>query len=178
VPEHALQVHHAPARLRSPGLRGFISRLRFSRGTRVVRRSKLIIATCAIAGAATLGACSPAQEGQGNHAVNIAHAYLGVPYVYGGASPAGFDCSGLTSYVYAQLGKYLPRSAEQQFEYVQKIPRSWMQKGDLIFFGSPGAIYHVGIYVGNGMIEHAPVPGQVVSIIPIWTDQYYVGRVG
>ncbi len=125
-----------PARRRPSRL---ISRFRFPRATRTVRRSKLIIATCAIAGAATLGACSPAQEGQGNHAVNIAHAYLGTPYVYGGAAPGGFDCSGLTSYVYGRLGKYLPRSAEQQFEYVQKIPQSWAQKGDLIFFGSPGA---------------------------------------
>ena len=175
MPEHALRMPVTPARRRPSR---FISRFRFPRATRTVRRSKLIIATCAIAGAATLGACSPAQEGQGNHAVNIAHAYLGTPYVYGGAAPGGFDCSGLTEYVYGRLGKYLPRSAEQQFEYVQKIPQSWVQKGDLIFFGSPGAIYHVGIYVGNGMIEHAPSPGNVVQIIHIWTSQYYVGRVG
>jgi cell wall-associated NlpC family hydrolase len=175
VPEHALRMPVTPARLR---LSSFISRFRFPRATRTVRRSKLIIATCAIAGAATLGACAPAQEGQGNHAVNIAHAYLGTPYVYGGAAPGGFDCSGLTEYVYGRLGKYLPRTAEQQFEFVQKIPQSWKQKGDLIFFGSPGAIFHVGIYVGNNMIEHAPSPGSYVQIIPIWTSQYYVGRVG
>ena len=177
VPEHALRIPQTPARPQRRSLKDRLRLFRSSRKSRPVRRGKLLIATCAIAGAATLGACSPAQEGQGNHAVNIAHAYLGVPYVYGGASPAGFDCSGLTSYVYAKLGKYLPRSAEQQFEYVQKIPQSWVQKGDLIFFGSPGAIYHVGIYIGNGMIEHAPVPGQVVSIMRIWTSQYYVGRV-
>jgi cell wall-associated NlpC family hydrolase len=174
VPEHALRMPVMPAR---PRLSRLISRFRFPRATRTVRRSKLLIATAAIAGAATLGACSPAQEGQGNHAVNIAQAYLGTPYVYGGAAPGGFDCSGLTEYVYGRLGKYLPRSAEQQFEYVQKIPQSWKQKGDLIFFGSPGAVYHVGIYVGNNMIEHAPSPGSYVQIIPIWTSQYYVGRV-
>ena len=159
--------------LRAPAMPKTGSKIKLGR----LRRGRLAIAACAIAGAATLGACSPAQEGQGNHAVNIAHAYLGTPYVYGGARPGGFDCSGLTSYVYAQLGKYLPRSAEAQFEYVQKIPKSWAQKGDLIFFGSPGAIYHVGIYVGNGMIEHAPSPGNYVRIIPIWTSDYYVGRV-
>ncbi len=176
MPEHALRTSVSPARRWL--VSSLLSRFRHRRADRTVRRSKLIIATCAIAGAATLGACSPAQEGQGNHAVNIAQAYLGTPYVYGGASPGGFDCSGLTSYVYGRLGKYLPRSAEQQFEYVQKIPQSWKQKGDLIFFGTPGAIYHVGIYVGNNAIEHAPTPGQVVSVMHIWTSQYYVGRVG
>ena len=162
MPEHAL---------RTPTTR---HRLGFS----FLRRSKMAIATCAIAGAASLGACSPANVSIGNHAVNVAYQYLGTPYVYGGAAPGGFDCSGLTEYVYGRLGKYLPRSAEQQFEYVQKIPQSWAQKGDLIFFGTPGAIYHVGLYVGNGMIEHAPSPGNYVRIIPIWTNQYYVGRVG
>ncbi len=192
MPEHALRAPEAPARSR-------FSRLwRFSKssthrstsshsaagtqgtthGARSLgKRSRLVVATCAVAGAATLGACSPSQVPQGAHAVNIAYQYLGVPYVYGGSSPAGFDCSGLTGYVYARLGKQLPRSAEAQFEAVQKIPQSWAQKGDLIFFGSPGAIYHVGLYVGNGVIEHAPVPGQVVQFTRIWTSNYYVGRV-
>ncbi len=159
MPEHALRTPAAP------------------RLSRLLRRSKLAIATCAIAGVATLGACSPASLGLGSQAVNVAYAYLGTPYVYGGAAPGGFDCSGLTQYVYGRLGHYLPRSAEQQFEYVQKIPQSWAQKGDLIFFGSPGAIYHVGLYEGNGTMMHAPVPGGHVEIIPIWTSQYYVGRV-
>jgi cell wall-associated NlpC family hydrolase len=184
VPEHALRVDLSrPARSRFTRFTRFTRRSRTHSPNRPTgfsrfRRSRLLVATCAIAGAATLGACSPNDIGQGNHAVNIATQYIGTPYVYGGAQPGGFDCSGLTQYVYGQLGKYLPRSAEQQYEYVQKIPQSWVQKGDLIFFGSPGAVYHVGIYVGNGMIEHAPTPGQVVSIIPIWTSQYYVGRVG
>ena len=131
----------------------------------------------AVAGIAALGACSPGQVSQGARAVNIASQYIGTPYVYGGAAPGGFDCSGLTQYVYAQMGKYLPRSAEQQYEAVQKIPQSWAQKGDLIFFGSPGAVYHVGIYEGNGIIEHAPHPGTSVEYIQIWTGDYMVGRV-
>jgi cell wall-associated NlpC family hydrolase len=139
----------------------------------------MAIATCAIAGAAVMSSCTPGQVAFAQHelAVGIAHQYLGTPYVYGGARPGGFDCSGLTQWVYGRLGKYLPRSAEQQFEYVQKIPQSWAAPGDLIFFGSPGAIYHVAMYLGNGMIEHAPSPGNYVRIIPIWTSQYYVGRV-
>jgi cell wall-associated NlpC family hydrolase len=171
VPEHALRVSAMPETMLETPTKTRSSKMGF------LRRGRLAVAACAIAGAATLGACSPAQEGTGNHAVNIAWSYLGTPYVYGGARPGGFDCSGLTQYVYGQLHHYLPRTAEQQFEYVQKIPQSWKQKGDLIFFGTPGAIYHVGIYVGNNMIEHAPSPGNYVRIIPIWTSQYYVGRV-
>ncbi len=170
MPEHALRtVSSRPDRTRlssKPGFRWFS------------RRSKMLVVTCAIAGAATLGACSPNQQiGLGTRALNTASQYLGTPYVYGGAQPGGFDCSGLTQYVYGQLGHYLPRSAEQQYEYVQKIPQSWAQKGDLIFFGTPGAIYHVAIYAGNGMIEHAPSTGSYVQVIPIWTSDYYVGRV-
>ncbi len=167
MPEHALRSPETPE----------IRKHRRFHHVPAFRRSRLMIAGCAVAGAATLGACSPANIGTGNQAVNIAHAYLGTPYVYGGARPGGFDCSGLTQYVYAQLHKYLPRSAEQQYEWVQKIPQSWVQKGDLIFFGSPGSIGHVGIYVGSGVIEHSPTPGQVVQYTRIWTNQYYVGRV-
>jgi cell wall-associated NlpC family hydrolase len=191
VPEHALRTPNAPARQR-------VSRLRrpsFTRSTSSntatigrnsaghspkrlsFRRSRLVVATCAIAGAATLGACSPANVSTGNHAVNIAYQYLGTPYVYGGSSPGGFDCSGLTGYVYAKLGKFLPRSAEAQYEATQHIPQSWAQKGDLIFFGSPGAVYHVGIYVGNGIIEHAPHQGTTVEFARIWDGSYMVGRV-
>jgi cell wall-associated NlpC family hydrolase len=137
----------------------------------------MLIVTGAIAAAATLGACSPGQVTPGARAVNIASQYIGTPYVYGGASPGGFDCSGLTQYVYAQVGKFLPRTAEAQYEAAQKIPQSWARKGDLIFFGSPGAVYHVGIYEGNGIIVHAPHPGTSVEYIHIWTGDYMVGRV-
>jgi cell wall-associated NlpC family hydrolase len=158
VPEHAL---------RTP---------RFDRVTKN-HRSKVLIAGCAVAGVATLGACSPGDVSSGARAVNIASQYIGTPYVYGGAAPGGFDCSGLTQYVYAQLGRGLPRSAEAQYEAAQKIPQSWAQKGDLIFFGSPGSVYHVGIYEGNGVIEHAARPGTNVEYIRIWTGDYMVGRV-
>jgi cell wall-associated NlpC family hydrolase len=141
------------------------------------RGRSMIIAGCAVAGVATLGACSPGQVSPGARAVNIASQYIGTPYVYGGAAPGGFDCSGLTQYVYRQLGKNLPRTTEGQYEAVRKIPQSWAQKGDLIFFGSPGSIYHVGIYEGNGVMEHAPHPGTNVEYIRIWTSDYFVGRV-
>lgn len=94
-------------------------------------------------------------------AASIAQQYLGVPYVWGGASPSGFDCSGLVMYVYAQIGIYLPHSAAAQYSAGTPISDSERQPGDLVFFGSP--ISHVGIYVGGGTMIHAPFEGSVVS---------------
>lgn len=89
-------------------------------------------------------------------AVSIAYQYLGVPYVYGGASPSGFDCSGFTMYVYSQLGVSLPHGATPQLNYGSYVGRSDLQSGDLVFFsdGSYPAS-HVGIYVGNDEFIHA-----------------------
>lgn len=100
----------------------------------------------------------PASRGD---VVSIAAQYLGVPYVWGGASPSGFDCSGLTMYVYAQVGVSLPHSAEAQYYAGTPVSPSEMAPGDLVFFGNP--ISHVGIYVGGGSMIHAPFEGTVVS---------------
>lgn len=94
-------------------------------------------------------------------AASIAARYLGVPYVWGGASPAGFDCSGLVSYVYAQLGVSLPHYTVSQWNATTPIPTSDLQAGDLVFFDG---LSHVGIYVGGGEFIHAPHPGTVVQI--------------
>jgi cell wall-associated NlpC family hydrolase len=95
--------------------------------------------------------------------VAIAMRYLGVPYVWGGASPAGFDCSGFVMYVYAQVGVSLPHYTVAQWNYPNavSVPRSDLQPGDLVFFAGLG---HVGIYVGNGQFIHAPHTGDVVRI--------------
>lgn len=95
--------------------------------------------------------------------VAIAQRYLGVPYVYGGASPSGFDCSGLTMYCYAQIGISLPHGATAQQQMSTPVPISALQPGDLVFFGGPSYSYHVGIYVGGGTMIHAPHTGAVVS---------------
>ena len=94
-------------------------------------------------------------------AASIAARYLGVPYVWGGASPSGFDCSGLVMYVYAQLGISLPHYTVSQWDATTPIAVSDLQPGDLVFFDG---LSHVGIYIGNGQFIHAPHTGTVVQI--------------
>jgi len=111
-------------------------------------------------------------------AASIALRYLGVPYVYGGSSPSGFDCSGLVMYVYAQLGISLPHYTVAQWSATQHISMSQAQPGDLVFFDGLG---HVGIYIGGGQFVHAPHTGTVVQISPLsgyWASALVgVGRV-
>jgi cell wall-associated NlpC family hydrolase len=107
---------------------------------------------------------APPSSTLGGQAVAIAEQYLGVPYVYGGASPSGFDCSGLVMYVYAQLGVSLPHNAAAQYSMLPHVPISDLEPGDLVFFYGLG---HVGIYVGNGTMIHAPHTGTVVQFASI-----------
>jgi cell wall-associated NlpC family hydrolase len=110
--------------------------------------------------------------------IRIAQRYLGVPYVWGGASPAGFDCSGLVMYVFAQLGVSLPHNAAMQFTCCTPVPRAQLQPGDLVFFGSsPATIHHVGIYVGDDTMIDAPCTGEVVQYDTLFSDFYSGGRV-
>jgi cell wall-associated NlpC family hydrolase len=102
----------------------------------------------------------PPSSTLGGQAVAIAEQYLGVPYVWGGASPSGFDCSGLVMYVYAQLGVSLSHNAAMQYSELPHVPLSDLEPGDLVFFNGLG---HVGIYVGNGTMIHAPHTGTVVQ---------------
>jgi cell wall-associated NlpC family hydrolase len=87
--------------------------------------------------------------------------YLGVPYVWGGSTPRGFDCSGLVSYVFAQIGVSLPHSSYSQFGMGTAVSISQLQPGDLVFFTGAS---HVGIYIGGGQFIHAPHTGDVVKI--------------
>ena len=103
--------------------------------------------------------------------VQIALGFVGVPYVWGGSSPqSGFDCSGLTQYVYGQAGISIPRSSRSQFLVGAFVPPDRLdalRQGDLVFFGTdadPNRIHHVGIYVGDGNFIHAPQTGQDVMV--------------
>jgi peptidoglycan DL-endopeptidase CwlO len=106
--------------------------------------------------------------------VGIAMRYLGVPYVWGGASPSGFDCSGFVMYVYAQVGVSLPHYTGAQWNVGVPVSRSDLQPGDLVFFDGLG---HVGIYIGGGQFIHAPHTGTVVQISSLsgWYADTYVG---
>lgn len=96
--------------------------------------------------------------------VSIAAKYIGVPYVWGGKTPSGFDCSGFTSYVFREAyGIEIGGYTVPQENSGTQIAVSSAQAGDLIFWGSRGATYHVAIYVGGGQYIHAPAPGQTVT---------------
>lgn len=104
---------------------------------------------------------------------SVAQQYIGTPYVYGGSSPAGFDCSGYVMYVYAQFGISLPHSVSGQAAMGKRISIADAQPGDLVIM--PG---HDGFYAGNGNIMDAPDTGRSISIRPIWTSDYYIVRLG
>ena len=106
-------------------------------------------------------------------AVEAALKELGKPYHYGALGPSTFDCSGLTKFAYGAAGISLPHSAAAQYQSGHRVNRNQLQPGDLIFWRGLG---HVGLYIGNGKMVHAPRTGEVVTIISI--DQGgYLGAV-
>ena len=108
----------------------------------------------------------------GNRIIELTRGWLAVPYVFGGCSPTGVDCSCLVQNVYAAVGIHLPRVAVDQFNAT--VPVSDPQPGDLVFFANtyePG-ISHVGVYIGDGLQINAPTTGQVVSVAPVFTGYW------
>ena len=103
-----------------------------------------------------------ASSGAAQAVVDAAMAQRGKPYVWAGAGPGSFDCSGLTAFAFRAAGIPLPHSSRMQSSMGQPVPRDQLQPGDLVFFYQP--VSHVGIYVGNGQMVHAPTSGDVVKV--------------
>jgi cell wall-associated NlpC family hydrolase len=120
----------------------------------------------------------------GEDIVAKAKEYLGVPYLWGGFTPVGFDCSGIVQYVYKQLGISLERTTYYQVHQGVVVGRNELKPGDLIFFTTndddPTDISHVGIYTGNDMFIQAPKPGESVRISNLnsafYSNRYYVAK--
>lgn len=119
---------------------------------------------------------APAPAANNGSVIGIAHSLSGIPYVYGGTTVSGFDCSGFTSYVFRQAGRSLPRTAAGQYAGTSRVSRGEAQPGDLVFFNQGGGIDHVGIYLGGGNFIGSQYNGVVVSTINsgYWAN-YVVG---
>jgi cell wall-associated NlpC family hydrolase len=135
-----------------------------------------MFATTAI-GPTTSGASATVTAARGNMAADWARSRKGSPYSYGATGPHRFDCSGLTRWAYAHVGKRLPHSSSAQVRDVNRISRYHARRGDLVFFYSHGGVYHVGIYAGHNRVWHAPFSGSHVRREHIWTHSVFFGRV-
>ena len=117
---------------------------------------------------------APLPDGsRASQVVAVSMQYLGIPYVWGGASPSqGFDCSGLVSYVYSQIGIYLPHHAASMYSYGTPVAYSELAPGDLVFFNG---LSHMGMYIGGGQFVHAPHTGDVVRVATLAGYGSFVG---
>ena len=118
------------------------------------------------------------QSGKASALIATSKQYIGVKYVYGGTTPAGFDCSGFVQYVFAKNGISLPRVSRDQYKIGTSVSFSNLQPGDLVFFslGKNGVIDHEGIYVGNGQfINAASSKGVTIYTLGTYWKSAYVG---
>jgi len=121
----------------------------------------LAIAACASNPATT---SSSPSVGKGQHAATIALDQVGAPYRYGGATPQGFDCSGLVQYSYSRAGVTVPRTTGQLWTASRTVDREDLRAGDILFFSIDGKMSHVGMYLGERRFVHAPQSGRNVSV--------------
>ncbi|HZK43597.1 MAG TPA: NlpC/P60 family protein [Syntrophomonadaceae bacterium] len=110
---------------------------------------------------------------QGDRLIGVASQYLGTPYRYGGQSPAGFDCSGFTSYIFNQFSIKMNRTAAGQYSHGIAVSKANLAVGDLVFFGGGKGINHVGIYRGNGQFIHSSSPRNGGVINSSLSENYY-----
>jgi len=176
VAQKAAQRQHIESQLATrrsllSSIRGEIQRLKVAEAAQqrqlaAAAQARIADQTTPPAGGIGIGASTPegstvAPPNVHGGVVGVAMHYLGVPYVWGGSSPHGFDCSGLVMYVFAQIGVSLPHSSYAQFNMGTPVGLSQLEPGDLVFFTGAS---HVGIYIGGGQFIHAPHTGDVVKI--------------
>jgi cell wall-associated NlpC family hydrolase len=152
-----------------------LARVAQSRYSSLQAQQALALQDTVVGASASTSDGSVAPPSQYTGVVGIAMRYLGVPYVWGGSSPSGFDCSGLVAYAYGQMGVSLPHYTGALWNVGVAVSRSDLQPGDLVFFDGLG---HVGIYIGGGQFIHAPHTGDVVKISSLgesWYASTYVG---
>jgi peptidoglycan DL-endopeptidase CwlO len=126
----------------------------------LVAASLMLLAPVAPALAQSSGSSNSTSSAQA--AADAALDQVGTPYRWGGATPAGFDCSGLTSYAYAKAGVTIPRTSRMQYSETTSVSRSSLRPGDLVFYNSP--VSHVAIYIGDGEIVESPRSGLNVRV--------------
>lgn len=145
----------------------------------------VVPSAAALNGAPSSGSAVPSEKNlsvTGSQILNEARKYLGTPYVAGGASPSGFDCSGFVYYILKQLGFSPYRTPASQYQHGNAVSKATLQEGDLVFFSSNSgkSITHVGIYAGGGQFIHAPNSRSVVSYSDLtsgyWANTYYGAR--
>lgn len=144
-------------------------------------KALLLISLSLLSGCVSFGARSPAESPETQalrqNLVLEALGQIGRPYRYGGATPEGFDCSGLVQYVYAQAGIALPRTTREQYRAGRRIDLDEAEPGDLLFyrFGGGRKIDHVALYLGDGQALHAPARGRTVIVAGV-AERYWMQR--
>jgi cell wall-associated NlpC family hydrolase len=176
VAQKAAQRQHIESQLAArrsllSSIRGEIQRIKAAEAAQqrqlaAAAQSRLAAQTTPVVSGIGVGASTPegstiAPPNTHGGVVGVAMRYLGVPYVWGGSSPRGFDCSGLVMYAFAAVGISLPHSSYAQFNMGTPVSIGQLQPGDLVFFSGAS---HVGIYIGGGQFIHAPHTGDVVKI--------------
>ncbi len=123
---------------------------------------------------------APAPSSKGEEVIAFAKRFLGTPYRYGGTTPAGFDCSGFTQYVFSHFGIHLGRTTYDQVNNGTYVSKENLQIGDLVLFRQSGSVDHVGIYCGDGNFIHSTKPGDVLKIDTLnsgyYSRYYHSGR--
>jgi cell wall-associated NlpC family hydrolase len=123
--------------------------------------------------AVAVAAPAAAANGAAQKAVDTALAQVGDPYSWGATGPNAFDCSGLTSFSYKAAGVTIPRTSKAQSTFGTPVSKANLQPGDLVFFYSP--VSHVGMYIGNGQMVHAPSSGSTVKVVKVDSMPSFAG---